>query len=130
MPSLAWLKVHVEKLCGRGPRLFGLLALEAVVPSANDQQFDMPISFSKRFLHLQALLSRDLCVTVAVNQKDRSVDLLGNMDRGVLTAGSAYQRDVEIPDPCITCRIPPALNIGDREIRDDGFDSSASSAGE
>src|SRR5262245_15311783 len=128
--SFALLHVHVEKLCGRGPRLFGLFALEAVVASANDHQLNVPISLSKRFSHSQALFARYLCVMVAVNKQDRSVYPLSYMDWGVLIAGSAYQRNVEIPDARIARRIPPTLNIGDRKIRDDGFDSTAPGAGE
>src|SRR5215475_6629155 len=129
-PSFALLHVHVEKLCGRGPRLFGLFVLEVMVASANNHQLDMPIGLSKRFSHFQALLARHICVMVAVNKQDWSVYPLGYMDWGVLIAASAYQRNVEIPDTRVTRRLLPPLNIGDREIRDDGSDSSASSAGE
>jgi hypothetical protein len=129
-PSLVWLQVHVEKLRGRGPCLFTLFALEAVIRSGDDQQLDVPISFSKRFSHPQALLDWNLGVTVAVNKQDRSADLVCNMDWGVRTVGSAYKRDIEVTDSRVARRIPPTLNIGDREIRDDGFDSSAPSAGE
>ena len=107
-----------------------MFALEAVIPSADDQQLDVSISFLKRFLHPEALLGWDLCVTVAVNKKDRSLDLLCNMDWGVPIAGSAYQRDIEMTNPRVTRRILPTLNISDREIRDDGFDSTAPGAGE
>ena len=61
-----------------------------MISPGNDQQLDVPISFSKRFLHLQALFDWDLCVTVAVNQQDRSVDLVCNMDGRVLIAASAH----------------------------------------
>src|SRR5512132_3087235 len=115
--SLARSQVRLEKLRGRGPCLFILFALEAVIPSGDDQQLDVSISFLKRFSHFQALLDWDLCVTVAVNKQDRSVDLLCNMDWGVPVAGSAYQRDIEVTDSRVTRRILPTLNIGDREIR-------------
>src|SRR5262245_23960335 len=128
-PSLAWLHVYVEKLCGRGPRLFGLLALEAVIASANDQQLNVPISLSKSLSHSKTLLARHLCVMVAVNKQDRSTHLLCNMDWGIRTAASAHQRHIEVTDSRVARRIPPTLNIGDREIRDDGFDSNAPSAG-
>jgi hypothetical protein len=107
-----------------------LFAPEAVITSADDQQLDVSISPAQRFLHPEALLDWDLCVTVAVNKKDRSVDLLCNMDWGVPVAGAAYQRDIEVTDSRVTRRILPTLNIGDREIRDDGFDSTAPSARE
>ncbi len=60
-----------------------------MISPGDDQQVDVPTSFSKRFLHLLALFGWDLCVTIAVNQQDRSVDLVCNMDGGVLIAGSA-----------------------------------------
>src|SRR5215467_15584921 len=128
-PSFALLHVHVEKLCGRGPRLFGLFALEAVVASTNNHQLNVPITLSKRFSHFQALLARHLCVMVTMNKQHRSVYPLGYMDWGVLIAASAHQRNVEIPDTRVTGRFLPPLNISDRKIRHDGFDSSASSAG-
>ena len=71
--------MRLEKLRGRGPCLFILFALEAVIPSGDDQQLDLPISFLQRVSHPEALLGWNLCVTVAVNKQDRSVDLLCNM---------------------------------------------------
>ena len=113
---MAWLHVDVEKLRGRGPCLFILLALEAMIPSADDQQLDVPISPAQRFLHSEALLGWDLCVTVAVNKQDRSVDLRSNVDWGVPMGGVTHQRNIEITDARVSRRIPPKLNIGDRKI--------------
>ena len=72
----------LEKLRGRGPCLFILVAREAVTPFADDQQLDVSISLLKRCSHSQALLGWDLCVTVAVNKQDRSADLVRNMFTG------------------------------------------------
>ena len=77
-----------------------------MISPGDDQQLDVPISFSKRFLHLQALFGWDLCVTVAVNQQDRSVDLVCNMDGRVLIAGSAHERDIEVTNSRVARRIP------------------------
>lgn len=82
--------MHAQELCHRRPCLLILFALEAMMSPGDGQQLDMPISFSKRFFHLQALFDWDLCVTVAVNQQDWSVDLVCNMDGRVMIAGSAH----------------------------------------
>ena len=82
--------VQAQELCHRRPCLLILFALEAMMSPGDGQQLDMPISFSKRFFHLQALFDWDLCVTVAVNQQDWSVDLVCNMDGRVMIAGSAH----------------------------------------
>src|SRR5512132_520012 len=59
--SLARSQVRLEKLRGRGPCLFILFALEAVIPSGDDQQLDLPISFLQRVSHPEALLGWNLC---------------------------------------------------------------------
>ena len=82
--------MQAQELCHGGPCLLTLFALEAMISPGDDQQLDISTSFSKRFLHLQALLDWDLRVTVAVNEQDRSVDLVCNMDGLVLIAGSTH----------------------------------------
>jgi hypothetical protein len=59
--------VHPEKLLGQGPRLFVLFGREAVIASADDQQFDVSIGFSQRLAHHQALLGGDPPVAVAMD---------------------------------------------------------------
>ena len=82
--------MQAQELCHRGPCLLILFALEAMISPGDDQQLDVPISFSKRFLHLQALFGWDLCVTVAVNQQDRGMNLVCKMNRRISIAGSAH----------------------------------------
>src|SRR5262245_17845177 len=101
-----------------------------MISSADDQQLDGSICVLQRIPHSDALLGRDLRITVAVNQQNRSLDLRSNVDRGVSMGGVTHQWNIEGTDARVARRIPPKLNIGDRKKRDDGFDSPAASTGE